>query len=141
VPKASDQAAASTSNKDAGDEDDLQPITITGDVDGVNAAKMEIEAVVRERASRSRACIPIERSFHPFICGPNNVTIQNIMIETGVKIHVPPSFGSPSVEKVDRDGNAKNMDEFIVIGEKDNVALAVEQVTNVYEEVVYLVRN
>lgn len=124
---------------DAGEDDDEEKtVTITGDVEGVNAAKMEIEAIIRERRSNHRASLEIERSFHPFICGPDNVTIQAIMTETGVKIHVPPSLypGAVEKEKFDKDGNVKNMNAFIIIGDKDAVEIASGKITSVYEEVV-----
>jgi hypothetical protein len=142
VPKAGDQH--SNGNEAEASDGNIQPITITGDVEGVNAAKLEIEAIVRERASRTKVCIPIERSLHHFICGPNNAVIQEIMNGTGVRIHVPPSFGAPGAvekEQLNKDGTVKNMNEFVVIGEKEAVDTAVEKINQIFEKVVRIKRN
>lgn len=57
---------------------------------------------------------------HPFVCGPNNSIIKQLMEETGAKINVPP----PSVMK----------DEIVVSGEKDGVMKCKDTIMKISEE-------
>ena len=58
--------------------------------------------------------------YHPFICGPDNQTVRELMERTGVKIIVPPH----SVDK----------DEIVVSGEKDGVLEAKRYMLTIFEE-------
>lgn len=58
--------------------------------------------------------------YHPFICGPDNQTLREVMERTGVKIVVPPH----SVDK----------DEIVVSGEKEGVLEAKRFILAVFEE-------
>lgn len=64
--------------------------------------------------------LEIPRIYHPFIQGPNQETIQNIMMETGTKINIPP----PSVQK----------DEITISGDKDGVNQAKDKIIRIYKE-------
>ena len=58
--------------------------------------------------------------YHPFVCGPNNSTIKQLMDETGAKINVPP----PSVQE----------DDIVVSGEKEGVLKCKATIMGIYEE-------
>ena len=62
----------------------------------------------------------VQKVYHPFVCGPNNITIKQLMEETGAKINVPP----PSVQQ----------DEIVVSGEKEGVLKCKATIMGVYEE-------
>lgn len=62
--------------------------------------------------------------YHPFIQGPSQETIQQIIMETNTKINIPP----PSVQK----------DEITISGEKEGVAKAKETIWRIYKEKVLL---
>lgn len=64
--------------------------------------------------------IIVEKEFHPFICGPNNRDVTNLMSENGVKINVPPL--------------SVNKDEITVSGEKEGVLRAAQRIRQIYEE-------
>lgn len=62
--------------------------------------------------------------YHPFVCGPNNSTIRQLIEETGVKINVPP----PSVMS----------DEIVVSGDKEGVMKCKATIMAIFEEKVLL---
>lgn len=64
--------------------------------------------------------VNIDKVYHPFLTGPFNKLVGEMMQETGARINVPP----PSVNKT----------EIVITGEKEQVALAVTLIKKVYEE-------
>jgi len=67
----------------------------------------------------------IEEQYQPFVYGPHNENMKRISLETGAKIHVPPT-----------DSNEK---ELVILGQKDEVARAYQEIQNIYaEKVLYL---
>ena len=99
-------------------------ISITGTREGIEMARHEIQLISDEQAKLAFERLNIERRFHPFICGPHNQHVQDLMSRTGAKIHVPP----PSIDK----------DEIVVSGEKDGVQVAVQHIMNIYNEKVQI---
>ena len=72
------------------------------------------------QAKRAFERLNIPRMYHPFICGPDNKFIKDLMARTGAQINVPP----PSVQK----------DEIVVSGEKDGVHEAIQVIMGTYED-------
>lgn len=68
--------------------------------------------------------LEVEKAFHPFIAGPYNRLVSEIMQETGTRINIPP----PSV----------NRTEIVFTGEKEQLAQAVARIKKIYEEKVLL---
>ena len=68
--------------------------------------------------------LAIPRVYHPFIAGPDNKLVRDMMEETGARITVPPHI----VEK----------DEIVISGEKDGVLRAKQSILRIYEEKVCL---
>lgn len=68
----------------------------------------------------------MEKAFHPFIAGPYNRLVGEIMQETGTRINIPP----PSV----------NRTEIVFTGEKEQLAQAVARIKKIYEEKVQCLR-
>lgn len=64
--------------------------------------------------------LEVEKAFHPFIAGPYNRLVSEIMQETGTRINIPP----PSV----------NRTEIVFTGEKEQLAQAVARIRKIYEE-------
>lgn len=64
--------------------------------------------------------LEVEKAFHPFIAGPYNRLVSEIMQETGTRINIPP----PSV----------NRTEIVFTGEKEQLAQAVARIKKIYEE-------
>lgn len=64
--------------------------------------------------------ISLEKAFHPFIAGAYNRLVQELSLETGARISIPP----PSLPK----------DEIVITGEKEAVALALARIRAIYEE-------
>lgn len=64
--------------------------------------------------------LEVEKAFHPFIAGPYNKLVGEIMQETGTRINIPP----PSV----------NRTEIVFMGEKEQLAQAVARIRRIYEE-------
>ncbi|KAJ3082951.1 hypothetical protein HK102_001369 [Quaeritorhiza haematococci] len=139
-----ENAAAAGGEEDAENVDDEQPVVITGDVQGVEMAKQEIEALVAQRTSRQTIRLSIERSYHPFIAGPNNSQVQLIQLETNCRIHIPPMVPPPSVTSSSsslnggaastESGQQKNLNEIIIVGERPGVQAAEERVREIYED-------
>lgn len=84
----------------------------------VNQCNSNIFAYLQSKLAYER--LPVNKVFHPFVCGPNNATIKQLTEETGAKINVPP----PSV----------NSDEIVVSGEKDGVMKCKSTIMAIYEE-------
>ncbi|KAI8847446.1 hypothetical protein BC829DRAFT_444624 [Chytridium lagenaria] len=97
------------SSGDPFDDDDNQVVTITGDFEGVKIAKERIEAEVARRTSKLSLKIQIDRSFHPFIAGPNNSNSQRLEEELG------------------------NANDIIVIGDRESIKKADEELKALYE--------
>lgn len=68
--------------------------------------------------------LEVEKAFHPFIAGPYNRLVGEIMQETGTRINIPP----PSV----------NRTEIVFTGEKEQLAQAVARIKKIYEEKVMM---
>jgi len=101
-------------------EEDSDTVTIVGTKEGIEKARHEIQVISEEQAKRAFERLHIEKCYHPFICGPDNVNIKALTDETGAKISVPPL----SLQK----------DEIVVSGEKEGVHKAVETINRIYEE-------
>jgi len=100
--------------------DNSDMITIQGTKEGIDKAAHEIQCISEEQSKLAFERLNVKKEFHPFICGPNNCFIQELIEKTGARINVPP----PSVMK----------DEIVVSGEKEGVHQAVKQIMSVYEE-------
>lgn len=69
----------------------------------------------------------MEKVYHPFIAGPYNKLVSELMQDTGTRINIPP----PSVNKT----------EIVFTGEKEQLAQAVARVKKIYEEKVRMVHK
>uniref|UniRef100_A0A182QEE9 K Homology domain-containing protein n=1 Tax=Anopheles farauti TaxID=69004 RepID=A0A182QEE9_9DIPT len=71
-------------------------IIITGEKEGVLAAKARIEAIYKEMEKRCTSVgVEVVRAQHKYVYGPRGSTIQEILQTTGVSVEMPPS-DSPS---------------------------------------------
>ncbi|KAJ3186815.1 hypothetical protein HK101_009570 [Irineochytrium annulatum] len=126
IPKPAEGAPVRDNSVESFEEDDDQVVTITGDFEGVRIAKERIEAEVAKRTSKLSLRVPIERSFHPFIAGFGNATVNQLQEETSTRIHIPPlAPGAVLAEK--------NLNEIIIIGDRDAVRSAEERLKSLYE--------
>ncbi|KAG9494350.1 hypothetical protein GDO78_001941 [Eleutherodactylus coqui] len=101
-------------------DDASNQIKITGTKEGIEKARHEILLISAEQDKRAVERLEVEKAFHPFIAGPYNKTVNDIMHETGTRINIPP----PSVNKT----------EIVCMGEKDQLAQAVVRIRQIYEE-------
>eukprot|EP00049_Salpingoeca_infusionum_P017303 m.352478 g.352478 ORF g.352478 m.352478 type:complete len:1183 (+) comp16533_c0_seq1:169-3717(+) len=95
-------------------------IVVKGTTANCKLAAKEILAISTEKAKRDRQVLAIPKAYHPLVAGFENSTIKQIEASTGARIHVPPP------------GNPKN--EIVVSGDRDPVAVAVSQLTAIYNE-------
>uniref|UniRef100_A0A182J902 K Homology domain-containing protein n=1 Tax=Anopheles atroparvus TaxID=41427 RepID=A0A182J902_ANOAO len=71
-------------------------IIITGEKEGVLAAKARIEAIYKEMEKKCTSVgVEVPRAQHKYVNGPRGSTIQEILKMTGVSVEMPPS-DSPS---------------------------------------------
>ena len=77
-------------------------------------------SVLPSQDKRAVERLEVEKAFHPFIAGPYNRLVSEIMQETGTRINIPP----PSVSRT----------EIVFTGEKEQLAQAVARIRRVYEE-------
>ncbi|XP_053677123.1 vigilin [Anopheles nili] len=71
-------------------------IIITGEKEGVLAAKARIEAIYKEMEKKcTSVAVEVSRAQHRYVYGPRGSTIQEILQMTGVSVEMPPS-DSPS---------------------------------------------
>lgn len=101
-------------------EENSDIIRIVGTKEGLDKARHEIQIISDEQAKLAFERLPVPKNFHPFVCGPNNSKIKQLIDETGAKIHVPP----PSVMK----------DEIVVSGEKEAVMKCKQIIMADFEE-------
>ncbi|XP_065736334.1 vigilin isoform X2 [Phocoena phocoena] len=101
-------------------DDASNQIRITGTKEGIEKARHEVLLISAEQDKRAVERLEVEKAFHPFIAGPYNRLVSEIMQETGTRINIPP----PSV----------NRTEIVFTGEKEQLAQAVARVRKVYEE-------
>ncbi|KAG8445389.1 hypothetical protein GDO86_010247 [Hymenochirus boettgeri] len=95
-------------------------IKITGTKEGIEKARHEILLISAEQDKRAVERLEVEKAYHPFIAGPHNKLVTEIMQETGTRINIPP----PSVNKT----------EIVCTGEKEQLAQAVARIKQIYEE-------
>ncbi|KAI1235718.1 hypothetical protein IHE44_0001798 [Lamprotornis superbus] len=101
-------------------DDPSNQIKITGTKEGIEKARHEILLISAEQDKRAVERLDVEKVYHPFIAGPYNKLVSELMQETGTRINIPP----PSVNKT----------EIVFTGEKEQLAQAVARVKKIYEE-------
>uniref|UniRef100_A0A8D1FV06 Vigilin n=2 Tax=Sus scrofa TaxID=9823 RepID=A0A8D1FV06_PIG len=101
-------------------DDASNQIRITGTKEGIEKARHEVLLISAEQDKRAVERLEVEKAFHPFIAGPYNRLVSEIMQETGTRINIPP----PSV----------NRTEIVFTGEKEQLAQAVARIRKIYEE-------
>ncbi|XP_040828324.1 vigilin isoform X2 [Ochotona curzoniae] len=101
-------------------DDPSNQIKITGTKEGIEKARHEVLLISAEQDKRAVERLEVEKAFHPFIAGPYNKLVGEIMQETGTRINIPP----PSV----------NRTEIVFMGEKEQLAQAVARIRRIYEE-------
>nr|XP_058155674.1 vigilin isoform X3 [Dasypus novemcinctus] len=101
-------------------EDPSHQIRITGTKEGIEKARHEVLLISAEQDKRAVERLEVEKAFHPFIAGPYNRLVGEIMQETGTRINIPP----PSVSRT----------EIVFTGEKEQLAQAVARIKKIYEE-------
>ncbi|KAF6114088.1 high density lipoprotein binding protein [Phyllostomus discolor] len=101
-------------------DDASNQIRITGTKEGIEKARHEVLLISAEQDKRAVERLEVEKAFHPFIAGPYNRLVNEIMQETGTRINIPP----PSVGRT----------EIIFTGEKEQLAQAVARIRRIYEE-------
>lgn len=69
----------------------------------------------------------IERSYFPFIAGPNGSQVQLLQLETNTRIHIPPAVPTSGDE---------GASEIVIVGERSAVLAAEERIKAIYEDVV-----
>ncbi|KAI9034108.1 hypothetical protein DFJ74DRAFT_5815 [Hyaloraphidium curvatum] len=99
------------------DDDEETEITITGDVEGIEMARKDIEAIVMQRASKTTQKVAVPSQFHPFI----QQGAAAISAETGARIHIPPL-------------GTKGDDDIIVNGDRDAVRKAASMLAALHED-------
>ncbi|XP_054242308.1 vigilin isoform X2 [Indicator indicator] len=101
-------------------DDPSNQIKITGTKEGIEKARHEILLISAEQDKRAVERLDVEKVYHPFIAGPYNKLVSELMQDTGTRINIPP----PSINKT----------EIVFTGEKEQLAQAVARVKKIYEE-------
>ncbi|VDK23124.1 unnamed protein product [Taenia asiatica] len=94
-------------------------IVIVGSPDKVATAEKEILRIVEHQSQLSEEKLAIPKIYHPFICGPFNRTVNEIMEKTGARISIPLS--------------KKPNCDIKVTGKKNEVAKAVSEINKIYK--------
>ncbi|GIX67510.1 vigilin [Caerostris darwini] len=101
-------------------DDTSDLIRITGTKEGIDRARHEIQLISDEQSKLAFERLMIPKIYHPFIFGPFNETLTQLISDTGARINIPPT----SVMK----------DELTIAGEKEAVAQAKARILDIYEE-------
>ncbi|KAK4475123.1 hypothetical protein MN116_002210 [Schistosoma mekongi] len=99
---------------------DPDVVIVTGPKRGILEAEELIYEIVRKQSQQAFERLSIPKIYHPFICGPNNQTVNELKSKTDTKINIPP----PSV----------SVDEITVSGKREGVAQAVKEIQAIYNE-------
>lgn len=111
------QTATKISVPNMNDESDV--LTITGPKDGIEKAEHEIRVISDQQSKKASERLNIPKIYHPFIVGPLQENLNQLIKETGARINVPP----PSVMK----------DEIFIAGDKEGVAAAKAKIEAIYK--------
>jgi hypothetical protein len=95
-------------------------ISLHGPKDGIERVIHEIQTICDEQSKIGMERLKIPKIYHPWIRGPYNETLNQVMALTGAKINIPPL----DLEK----------DEITVTGDKDKVDLACIEVMKIYNK-------
>lgn len=98
---------------------DSDEIRIFGTKEGIDQATAEIQEISDEMSKRAFERVTIPKCYHPFIRGARD-SIINKYAALDTRINVPPSM----VES----------DELTIQGEKTGVAMALDEITKIYNE-------
>ncbi|TNN15810.1 Vigilin [Schistosoma japonicum] len=99
---------------------DPDVVIVTGPKRGILEAEELIYEIVRKQSQQAFERLSIPKIYHPFICGPNNQTVNDLKSKTDTKINIPP----PSI----------SVDEITVSGKREGVAQAVKEIQAIYNE-------
>lgn len=95
-------------------------IRVTGPREGIEKALHQIQLVSDEQSKLAQEHLTIPKMYYPWIRGPFNETLDQLVAETGAKINMPP----PSAKS-----------EIIVItGERDGVHRAAAEIRRIFEQ-------
>ncbi|KAL5107661.1 Vigilin [Taenia crassiceps] len=94
-------------------------IVIVGSPDKVAVAEKEILRVVEYQSQQTEERLAIPKIYHPFVCGPLDRTVNEIMEKTGAKVSIP-LLKRPNCE-------------IRVFGKKKEVAKAVFEINKIYK--------
>jgi rRNA processing protein Krr1/Pno1 len=100
--------------------DNSDVISITGTKEGIEKAEHEIRVTSDQQSKKASERINVPKIYHPFIVGPYNDYLNQMIAETGAKINVPP----PSVMK----------DEIFIAGEKEGVLAAKAKIEAIHKQ-------
>lgn len=103
-------------------ESKLVEIIISGDDQGVSIACDEIMEIVKKQTSNYREKVTVEQFLHQFLVP----TIPAFEAENKVKIHIPPGYDQKDINE-----------DIVIVGELDNVFVAVEKLNTIIKELVY----
>jgi hypothetical protein len=67
-----------------------EEIIITGSKEAMLAAKQAILEIYQDQVRRAQESLVVPKIYHPFLCGPNNRYLEDIIERTGAKVNVPP---------------------------------------------------
>lgn len=112
--------------QDKTDESEIVQISITGDDDGIQLARNEIEAIVSSRSNKHMQRFEIDRNLHPFIIPQ----VPRLSDTYSIKIHIAPIEAAPAA--------GKNLNEIILMGEKEQTILAQNDLLDLEKQLVYL---
>ncbi|EEB08538.1 vigilin [Schizosaccharomyces japonicus yFS275] len=123
-PKREDESSSSKM-EDEVDENDVTEITISGEMNGAEMARKEIEEIVNKRTSHTTVQVTsIPSDFYDLIRGPNNSSIEKMEEGKDLKINVP--FATPVSEGL--------VAPIIVSGDKQAVRECVLTLEGLHEE-------
>lgn len=100
--------------------DPSETITVVGVKEGIERAVHEIRMISIEQSKKAFERVTVPKIYLPFVCGPNNVQLNQMMSATGTKITILP----PSIAK----------DEITIAGDKEGVATIKEKVLAIVKE-------
>uniref|UniRef100_A0A183IEE5 Vigilin n=1 Tax=Soboliphyme baturini TaxID=241478 RepID=A0A183IEE5_9BILA len=102
-------------------------IKIMGPREGIDKAIHEIQKFADEQSKLAQEHLLIPKIYYPWIKGPNNETVDRIIQENGVRVNIPP--------------RSANNEVIIITGEKTGVYKAANEIREIYEEKVSMIKN
>ncbi|KAG0229667.1 hypothetical protein BGW42_001428 [Actinomortierella wolfii] len=122
-------------DEDLDAEEKMVDIEIEGDVEGIVAARAEIDQIVSRVCRITYRLSSIPPTYYAFVAGKRLANIHAIQAETNTRITIPQYIASQDDGNDDDDDESKEDFSIVIQGDRKNIRKAIEQLEASYHEI------